>query len=327
MKSSLINTHCWNDIDFQEAESLLLSLNVQKITSIYEYLNIPDRQYNPTALLLFLDNGLKAVFKPNRSSRQIQAALMAYRFSQFMNFKFIPPTVTRTINDKKGVVRFFVENADELKCKFIKNLTPLEKSNIYVFYFILGEWDANKYNVLFEKVSGKPVLVDNETNTTVSFIPYGDYPFRLFKIKSQEMIISSSAEYKQFPFEEVKKINNYSMTYLKNMLHDMTEPEFNNYFIPWCFERRAFLHDGNMYFVRWNNGYWIRHNFTYYTEIFKDFLPKVFSEKTINQLKKLNYRILDSFLPDFSINKAIIYGILYRRDVLLREVLLLNSRS
>ena len=135
MKSPYINLHCWNNINFKEIESLLLSSSIQKSTSIYEYLNIPDRKYNLTApLLLSLENGLKAVFKPNRYSDQIKAALMAYQFSQFMGFKFVSPTVTRTINGKNGVVRFFVEETAELQHKFIKNLTPLEKSNIYIFY-------------------------------------------------------------------------------------------------------------------------------------------------------------------------------------------------
>ena len=324
MKTSHISALCWSDIDFKETEHRLLSPKVKKITSVYEYLNIPDRRYNPTALLLFLDNGLKAIFKPNRSPNQRQAALMAYRFSQFMNFKFVPPTVTRTINGKNGIVRFFVEKVDELQKKHIKNLTPVEKSNIYIFYYVLGEWDANKYNVLFEVASGKPVLVDNENNTTVSFIPYGDYPFRSFKIKDRKMTISSPEEYAKFPLEKVKKINNNSIIYLKNLLNDMTESEFDKYFIPWCFKRRTFLHDGNMYFVQWNNAYWIRHNFMYYMEIFKDFLPTVFSEETIEQLKNLDCKTLESFLPDFSIKKAIIFGILHRRNVVLREAYKLN---
>lgn len=326
MKSPYINLHCWNNIDFKEIESLLLSSSVQKTTSIYEYLNIPDRKYNPSApLLLSLENGLKAVFKPNRSSDQIKAALMAYQFSQFMGFKFVSPTVTRTINGKNGVVRFFVEETVELKHKFIKNLTHLEKSNIYVFYFVLGECDANKYNVLFEIKSGIPLLVDNETSMTTSFMPYGDYPFLSLKMNNLKISISSPEEYKRFPVKEIRKVNSYSMTYLKDIFNDMAKQEFNNYFIPWCLERRAFLHDGNMYFIQWNNAYWIRKNFIYYEQIYKNFLPKVFSEKTINKLKNLNHKILDSFLPNFSISKSIIYGILYRRDVLLQEAFRLNK--
>ena len=58
---------------------------------------------------------------------------MAYRFSQFMDFKFVPPTVTRMIEGKNGVVRFFVEDTGDLQDHFTKTLTPLEKSDIYVF--------------------------------------------------------------------------------------------------------------------------------------------------------------------------------------------------
>ena len=316
---------CWNDIDFEKIENLLLSSDVRKVTSVYEYLNIPDRKYNPTALLLYLDKDMKAVFKPNRGSKQIWAPLMAYRFSQFMGFNFVPPTIIRTINGKHGVVRFFVEDTDDMKWKSLKNLTPLEKSDIYIFYFILGECDANKYNVLFEVESGKPVLVDNETIMTASFMPYGDYPFRSLQISDLKISISSSEEYKRFPLEEVRKLNNYSMNYLKNTFHDMTESEFNNYFIPWIFNRRKYLSDGNIYFVRWNNAYWIKKNFTYYTQIYKDFLPTVFSKKTIDRLKQLDYQTLDSFLPDFFIEETIIFGILHRRDVLLREASKLNN--
>ena len=325
MKPPLIDAHCWNDIDFEEAENLLLSSNIQKITSVYDYLHIPDRKYNPTALLLFFDNGLKAVFKPNRSPNRMQAALMAYHFSQFMDFKFVPPTVIRTINGENGVVRFFVEDVNELQHNFISNLTPLEKSNIYVFYFVLGECDANLYNVLFERRSGKPVLVDNETCLTASFMPYGDYPFRSLAIHNLKISISSPEEYERFPLKEISKLSSCSKSYLKNIFHDMTESAFDDYFIPWCFKRRPFLHDGNMYFVRWNNAYWIRKNFMYYEQIYKNFLPQVFSEKTICQLRKIDCKSLRSFLPNFFISNTILFGILHRRDVILKEASRLNK--
>lgn len=325
MKQSNIKNNSWYDIDFEKTEKLLFSSNIKKIIPLYEYLNIPDRQFNPTPFLLFLENDLKAVFKPNRYFPRIHSALMAYRFSQFMNFKLVPPTITRTINGKKSLVRFFIEKTDCLQDKFTKNLTPVETSDIYTFYFVLGEWDANKYNVLFETSSGKPVLIDNETSMTASFIPYGDYPFRSFKIKNLNLSIASPEEYENFPCNEIKKLNNYSMAYLQKIFYDMTETEFNNYFMPWCFERLNFLNDGNMYFVRWNNAYWIKHNFTYYTEIFRNFLPTVFSKKTIDKLQKLNHDIITSFLPDSSIQETIISGILYRRGILLKEAFKLNN--
>ena len=319
-----MSTICWNNTSFKEIEQKLLLSNIKRTISVYEYLNIPDRKYNPTAFLLFLDNDLKAVFKPDRFHNQRQGAVMAYKFSQFMNFKFVPPTVIRTLNGKKGIVRFVIESVSELKEQYIKNLSPVERSDIFVFYFVLGERDANRYNVLFEISSGKPVLVDNETNTTVSFIPYGDFPFRSSGIKGGELTITSPEEYAKFPLEQVKKTNSNSLTELKSMLSDMLDSEFEGYFIPWCFNRRAYLHDGNLYFVRWNNAYWIRHNMIYYKEIFKDLLPHIFSKKTIEQLKKLDYQVLKSFLPDYAIKDSIIFAILYRRDVLLKEAYRLN---
>ena len=324
MKQPLIKTRFWNDISFEETEELLLSSQIKKIIPVYEYLNIPDRGYNPTAFLLFLDKGLKAVFKPDRYPHQIQSALTAYRFSQFMNFKFVPPTVTRTINGKNGIVRFFVEDVDDLQHKFVEHLTPSEKSDIYTFYFVLGECDANRYNVLFEASSGKPVLVDNETSMTASFIPYGDYPFRSLQTENLEISISSAEEYERFPLNAVRELSDYSTIYLRKVFYDMDESEFNRYFIPWYIKRLTFL-NGPLSFVRWKNSYWIRKNFMYYTQIYKNFLPEIFSEKTMERLKALEYKTLNSLLPLFSIPKAIVFGILHRRDVLLKEAFRLNK--
>ena len=307
----------WNQMDFKETEQLLLSSEITKTATLYKYLNIQGRRFNPTASLLFFDSGLKAVFKPGRSFRNAMSALMAYRFSQFMNFGFVPPTVIRKIDGETGPVRLFIEHTDELQYKFVRNLSPAEKSDIYTFYFVLGEHDANKYNVLFETDSCRPVLVDNETCMTTPFIPYGDYPFRSLKIKSKRVSVSSPEDWQDFPLKEVKELNDYSPACLKKILYDMDEMEFNRYFIPWCIKRHKFL-NGCLSFVKWRNAYWVRKNFMYYTQIYKNFLPTIFSKKTMERLKKLNEKTLADFLPDYLIPKAVIFGILHRRGIILK---------
>ena len=275
-------------LDFKETEQKLLESPIQKIQPIYAYLNIPDRKYNRYApFILFLKNGLKAVYKPKRSRFQRCSVLMAYRFSEFMEWKFVPPTVQREVNGEENLVRLFIENTNYLKPYILRKLSPVQKSNLYTFYFVLGEHDANKYNVLFEKHSNEIILIDNETCITVPFISYLDYPFRSLGIKDSKLSICSHKDYRNFPLDKIQtlKKREISISYLRKVFYDMEDFDFYDYLIPWIIERADFL-EGNLCFVKWKGVYWIKKNFNYYKEIYKNLVPISFSKGMIKKLIK-----------------------------------------
>lgn len=307
---------CWNDVNFKNVERALLLSPVLKIVSIEEHLNIKLSPFSSDIFILFLKNGLKAVFKPNRSNQNLYSAIFSYRFSQFMGWKLVPPTILRTVNGKKGSLQLFVDS-DKLE---INKLTPIQKSNIYIHYFILGEEGKNEH-ILLGKICKKPALIDNDKAIlNDSFIKYGDYPFVRFPIKNLEFSLSSYTDYENFPIENVQSVRlnaaSNASQFLKRTFIGIKPHSFS--FFKW-YMNNITNSDGNLLFVKWKNSYWIRTNFLIYSLIYKTFVPSVFSKKSIGKLKLLNEDILHSFLPNFSISESIIFGILYRRNTILKE--------
>lgn len=170
-KNSL-NPHlrnCWNDIDFKQMEQKLLTSPVRRKIPIYEYGSKNKKIYNKQKYkdvgvrevsILFFDNNLKAVFKPDEPL-YIERSVRAYRFSNFMGFHFVPPTVIRTVNGKRGSVQLFVEGDSLHKLSlskhrgftFLKTLLKFfNLSHLYPHRFhkmVVGEW-WDKYNNKFK---------------------------------------------------------------------------------------------------------------------------------------------------------------------------------
>ena len=291
----------------------MLTSPVKKKIPLHEYLNIQRTKHNPKIFILFLNNNVKAVFKPGRSSSSMNSALMAYQFSQFMKLKLVPPTVVREINGERGIVQFFVDGIDGHKYDFVTYLTPVQKSNIYTFYFVLGEYDNPKRNLLFGKNCRKPALIDNEYSLKISFIVFGDYPFIAYKIKGLKLSLNNPQEFKRFPIDQVRHFKKtVSPLKLKQIFNNIDHDNLNH-----IYSYSPFGDD--FYYVKWKNSYWLKHNFKDYKYVYKDFVPVIFSKQTISRLKKLNPININSFLTSYPIPKEKIFGILYRRDILLKK--------
>lgn len=311
---------CWNDIDFKKTEQLLLTSPVLKKISIEKYLNIKLFPGHSAVFVLFFKNDLKGVFKPNRESSQTYSSVMAYRFSQFMEWNLIPPTVIRTIEGEKGSIQLFVD-----KKKFDKkSLSPIQKSNIFIHYFVTGDFDVKENHILLGKNCGKPALIDNDKLlSSHTYIPYGDYPFLRYPIKNLRFALSNHKEYEQFPIKKVQSVNLSQVNDLSNFLKKtfVGLHMINLNLLSKDFSGKYKSDNDNLYFVKWKNSYWIKYNFLWMYLVYKEFPPSVFSKKTICKLKSLNSDVLNSFLPPppFSISKETISGILYRRDIILKK--------
>ena len=131
---------CLKDIDFEKTEEVLKTLAVKEKTLIKE----KDEDSN-TVFLLVLENGLKAIFKPNRNVMTEASELRAYHLSKLLGLKSVPPTVRREINGEVGLVRFYVEGTfledDYAKDSFyLENIVnnPDQKEDIYIFTLFTG---------------------------------------------------------------------------------------------------------------------------------------------------------------------------------------------
>ena len=349
---------CWNDVDFKTTEKSLAQSPIIKSIPFYSYLEVlkseRDNQIkkmfkhgvepfkNPYHFVFFLDKGVKAFSKKPEMVAKNIGALSAYYFSQLMNFKFVPPTVIRD----DFLVQLFVENSMDGsgRRKFLsENLTAIEKSDIYVFYFLFGNLDPHSRHILIGKKCNKVALIDNDW-LDLSHIQYGDYPFLDYNYKhnnhnnnykkGMKTRLFSIDDYKNFPFHKVRSLKFSSVDELRRHLEDMElKINFKNVFL----KNSEYFLNQTLYFVKWRNIYWVKMNFSFYRQIWKEFKPTVFSNKTIRSLKQINAQNLGAIFYNINKNygyqinenfkKSYIAMILYRRDVLLHEAKRLEKES
>ena len=329
--------NCWNSINFKKMEKILSQSPIVKSIPFYKYSGIPEydrkellsqmmRRGKKTHFIFFFNNNIKAFSKKiQKPVEKSIAALAGYHFSQWMNFKLVPPTVIRG----EYLTQLFVDSKADRKYReknLLKTLKPIEKSDIYIYYFLFGGLDPKIGNILIGEKCNKVALVDNDS-INLSHIQYGDYPFVMRKNKEREFPILNIDDYKKFPFHKVQSLKFSSSQELKMY--------FQNIGLNMDFKKDVVLtHLNNLsnhtlHIIKWKNIYWLKENLTYHKQLRKDFKPTVFSKKTLRNLKKLSATDLKTVLSHIeekfnhkmnaNFKKSYIASILHRRDVLLKE--------
>ena len=214
---------------------------------------------NSSIFILFLNNNLKAIFKPERKfESSIKSAYMAYRLPQFMNLKLVPPTVIRTINGKTGIVQLFIDSWTGKQIDPVKNLTTLEKSKIYIFSFILGEHDLHPGNLLIGKRCKQPALVDNGSAFWPAVFKYNDYPFVPYT-KTMTTPSGNFMNLKEFPENKITSIK--VNTIFSNINLSQDKKDLIRIHFSW-FGGPEELVDKNFIFVDdWKGALWIKKKF------------------------------------------------------------------
>ena len=222
---------CWNSIDFKKMEKTLSQSPIIKSIPFHKYPGIPeyDRKKHfskmlkkgkkPSYLIFFFNNDVRAFAKISKPKKDIKT-LSIYHFSQLMNFKLVPPTVIRN----KYLIQLFIDNdMNQIyrKNKLSEVLKPIEKSDIYIFYFIFGTLDPSISNILIGEKCNRVALIDNNW-VGISHTQYGDYPFLYYRTKKQQMdeLILNADDYKNFPFHKVQSLKFSSSKQLKMFFHD-----------------------------------------------------------------------------------------------------------
>lgn len=326
--------HGWNSVNFNQIEKSLLTSPVKKIIPLHKYLKQPKRKIIPginkmpinrSIFILFLEDNIKAIFKPERKfESSVKSAYMAYRLSQFMNLKLVPPTVIRTVNGKTGITQLFIDSWTGKQIDPVKNLTDLEKSTIYIFNFILGEHNPHPGNLLFGEKCKQPALVDNESAFWPAVFKYNDYPFVSYT-KTMEHIYQdrSFINLKEFPENEVISIatDDLSNSHISQDKKDLIKRHFSWFYGP------EELIGKTLFFVDdWKGAFWIKTNFRAYTYIYKQFLPSIVPKTVIKTLKRLNRKNLSLIIFPHNVRGDIISEMLFRRDVILNNILRCSSK-
>ena len=317
---------CWNDIDFTKMEKFLKTSKVIEKSVLLVY---PKKTNKPPIYLLLFDNGVKAVFKPNRPLLDQVSALRAYHFSQLLDLKLVPPTVVRTVEGERGIVQLFIKSESG---HLEDHLNSSQKGDIYLFHVILGEHDPARINTLIGRNCKHPALVDNEKNMEKLFvIQYGDFPYITYLkyIKPNLNLF----EIEQFPFHLAKSVKNFSLLHsdldkLKKRLSDI-KPEIVVRLLKEPLKEP--LTKDTLHYIQWKNILFFKKNFERFSYLYKNFAFSSPSKQTIKKLKSLNHKdlhFLSSIKKSFNKEdsqkimetvKPFDVLLLHRRDMIIRE--------
>ena len=288
--------------------------------------------YEGNIYLLFFENGVKAIFKPNRPLVNQASALRAYHFSQLLDLNLVPPTVIRTIDGKRGIVQLFIEGETGDNYD-LDRLSAFQKSDIYLFHVILGELDPSTNDIVIGQNCKSPALIDNEGNIEwLSIVQRGDFPY--FTDPDRYNPTLEFSDYKKFPFHHAKGILNFSS--IKYNLDELKKrmPDIKPETVVFHFKEpiKQALYDDTLYYFKWKNDPWFKINIKAFSYLYKQFAVFDPSKQTTKKFKSLNRKDLYflSFIIGKSFNKknnqeiidvlnSFNDFVLYRRNMILRE--------
>lgn len=274
-------------------------------------------EFDGEVYLVELDNGLKAVFK-SFSQEHIGDAygeVAAYEASVVLGFPHIPPTVMKTIKDKKGSLQLFVEtDIDPLTPGVyeaaLKEVPAEDVANLKLFYFVLGQWDTGPHNTLIVKDKNKThlIAIDNSVICIPQHVTYGELPF--VKLCHSDRLQTNDGD-KPFPFDQAKVIKKPTTEKVRKIFGDT---------LPDSFYQSIKFYGPTFRYVIYDNCLWKQ--FHAGDEEFDISFTDHFPDQTRKALEGLNLPMLKKIFAsaenaDF-LTPSYLEAILERRDQVLR---------
>lgn len=226
-----IHPHNWKH------DAIVKLLKTGKVVSkrpMKEYLKSLGKksEFDGQVFLVELDNGLKAVFKaqPADDLGDAYAEVAAYRASVVLGFPDIPPTIMFAMDGMQGSLQLFVDTPlDHLDSKVyeaaLQEASPDDVANLKLFYFIFGQWDSGKHNLLTFKEGKKTYLIaiDNSGMRNHQYVQYGDLPF--VRVLYSDHLKSQDWD-APFPFDKAQVIENPTSEKLRKIFGDQLPESF-----------------------------------------------------------------------------------------------------
>lgn len=159
-----------NNLNVKEIENELRTETIMSLKPMKKHLKESGKKmfFFHTVYVATLKNGLKAVWKPMNKHYNSYGEVAAYRASEWLGQRLIPPTVIKKHKGEKGSLQFFVQTSFDLlahnKHKAFKQLSEKVKSDAQLYYFIFGQPDNHIGNQLIAfDAQGKAhlALIDN----------------------------------------------------------------------------------------------------------------------------------------------------------------------
>ncbi len=263
-------------------------------------------------LYVELKSGIAGVFKPS-SQKAIFAEVAAYRASHALGFSLVPPTVIRTIKEKCGSFQLFINtNVDPMvKGTFdyaIEHADPDEIATLKIFYYVFGQWDFRKRNILInaQKDRFQFIAIDNEVIWHRIFWRYGDNAF-VARNWSGMQVPKTDSEF--FPYD-----NFYTIMYpTRDILVKKFGSSIPYKYIRWFGARNP------LNYVYFQDSLWIKFEGDVSCFAYTTYFP----EETIRKLKQLDYSLLYEIFSHAQgaafLTEEYVKSILDRRDQVLES--------
>ena len=213
----------------------------------------------------------------------------------------------------EGSLQFFIESSHDLKnipAGMKVKISDKDKSDMRVFYFVFGQWDANAGNQLVSVLQGKThlALIDNSGILHRSYTQYGDYSFIE---KGTNATIPSECTL-LFPFHDTKTIRLESYEHASQL--------FGRYISDQAVHKLWLAHRQITYCI-WCDVLWIKMDGL--SKKIKPAATHRYYESTLKALEKLDYEVLTDiwaewYVVDREHAEQLIALTLERRDQLLR---------
>ncbi len=167
-------------------EAFLLSAKIVNIRPLKEA-HIEDGKFpSGTTTELYLieyENGMKAVFKPEKYLWSSLGEIASYNISKWFGMDLVPTTVLREIGGKIGSVQLYIENdymSDEVgwggRRDIYNNLDHETKNLLAIFHYFSGNWDRHYENIIVD-FEGRVWAIDNEIAMSELYWKPDDFPF------------------------------------------------------------------------------------------------------------------------------------------------------
>ena len=306
------NTILYAYSHLDEIEKILINEDIESCIKMSEHLKNEGKTFDADNIIWFitLKDNTKAVFKPNEDRF---GEIAAYRACKFLDLKLVPPTVFRSINNKRGSLQLYIESDLDLikDASTLSKLDPKDISDMKLFYFILGQWDINPGNQIIQFIDNKFYLacIDNAGIQNRQVAKYGDFPFvRRCYIENRNDNWNLP-----FPFDKAIILLNPKLEDLNQHFKDC----FSQNKIEQIWERNR----SGITYCFWKNSLWIQY---FKHTNFSPSYTTTYYKSTIDAFKKLNQEILQKIwieaIPILGKRgvSEIIDNILERRDQVLK---------
>ena len=338
-----MTTRCWNHINFEKTEKMLLSGSVKKKIPFYEYYKeqeilegIPEEEiekqtffkerkrlhHNRSHLfVLFYHNGLKVIFKEKEFEELIKT-IFAYKISRLLDIKIVPPTVPGRIDGEGGCVQLFVEN-DRSNRAYFENLSSIEKGDLYLYIFLTGLVDTHYENILISKKCLKPVFVDLDTIKIIRAEFEEVPPFEMIPIGDPFL---DQKDYKKLYLQKPIKSEIPPLEDLEKIFTGLKEDKI-------LFLRKRFkMTDKNATsFFKHKEAWWVKYSRKdRITRYLLPFSSESLSDKTLRKLKKIDKKSIRGLLKLYKMDSyigaketywsSVINGIFYRKNLIFKAI-------